>query len=313
MDPLRVLAETDGFFSRAHAREAGYDDRAVAQAIKRKIWHRFRRGYYTFTDLWTQLDAVGRHKVRSAAVLHSLGDDVALSHISGVIAHGIDVWDLPLDRVHVTRLDGGSGRVEGDVVHHEGFSLDHEVVLVNGQQVMVPERCVIEAASIVDTERGLVMANSLLHKGLATEDALMARFAVMAHWPKVQHLHVVLRLADGRAESVGEGRGLHLFWSHRLPAPELQFKVFDATGQPLGICDWGWPGEGLLGEFDGKVKYGRLLKPGQEPGDVVFAEKRREDLLREVTGMAMVRLIWSDYNSPGHTVNRIRRLMRSAS
>jgi hypothetical protein len=28
--------------------------------------------------------------------------------------------------------------------------------------------------------------------------------------------------------------------------------------------------------------------------------------------MGMVRLIWSDYDSPGYTVNRIRRLMRHA-
>jgi len=313
MDPLRVLAETDGFFARAHAREAGYDDRAVAAAIRSKRWHRFRRGYYTFTDLWSQLDAIGRHRVRSAAVLHSLGDVVALSHVSGVIAHGIDIWNVDLERVHVTRLDGGSGRIEGDVVHHEGFSLDDEVVLVEGQRVMLAERCAIEAASLVGTEEGLVMADSLLHRRLATPEALMARFDVMAHWPRVQHLHVVLRLADGRAESVGESRGRHLFWVYRLPCPELQFEVRDSTGELLGTCDWAWPEEGLLGEFDGKVKYGRLLKPGQEPGDAVFAEKRREDLMREATRMGMVRLIWSDYGTPGYTANRVRRFMRNVS
>ena len=31
------------------------------------------------------------------AVLHSLGDGVALSHQSGCVAHGIDVWGVPLD------------------------------------------------------------------------------------------------------------------------------------------------------------------------------------------------------------------------
>src|SRR3712207_8138753 len=32
--------------------------------------------------------------------------------------------------------------------------------------------------------------------------------------------------------------------------------------------------------FRSKVKYGRLLKPGQDPGDAVFEEKRREDAMR---------------------------------
>ena len=34
---------------------------------------------------------------------------------------------------------------------------------------------------------------------------------------------------------------------------------------------------------------GRLLKPGQDPGDVVFAEKRREDAVRRTTNGIMVR------------------------
>ena len=57
-----------------------------------------------------------------------LGSRVALSHVSGVIDWDIPTWGLDLSRVHVTRLDGGAGRLEGDVVHHEGLSLDHEVV-----------------------------------------------------------------------------------------------------------------------------------------------------------------------------------------
>ncbi len=77
-----------------------------------------------------------------------------------------------------------------------------------------------------------------------------------------------------------------------------------------GTCDWGWPEHRLLGEFDGKVKYGRLLEPGQDPGEVVFAEKHREDVLREITGIGMVRLIWSDYDRPRLTAARIQSQLR---
>jgi hypothetical protein len=120
MDPLHILTDTHGFFTRKEAESAGYDDRAVARMVRSQVWTRFRRGFYAFTDEWDALDDVGRHRVRSRAVLRSLGPVVALSHVSAVIAHGIDVWGVPLHRVHVTRLDGGAGRVEGDVVHHEG-------------------------------------------------------------------------------------------------------------------------------------------------------------------------------------------------
>ena len=32
------------------------------------------------------------------------------------------------------------------------------------------------------------------------------------------------------------------------------------------MTDWHWPADDIYGEFDGKVKYGRLLKPGQDAG-----------------------------------------------
>jgi hypothetical protein len=145
MDPLRYLCERDGFFTRAMAREMGYDDKTVSQMVRARHWHRFRRGYYCMTDIWHRLDAVGRHLVRSRAVLHSLGGDhVALSHVSGLVAHGVDVWGYSLDRVHVTRLDGASSRLEGDVVHHRGASIASEVVEVDGLRVFAPARCAIE-------------------------------------------------------------------------------------------------------------------------------------------------------------------------
>ena len=147
MDELRILVEINGFFTRAEARELGYDDRAVSAAMRAKLWHRIRRGYYTFADTWLQLDDVERHRVRSHAVLRSLGGNVALSHVSGVLEHGIATWGLDLSRVHVTRLDGAAGRVEGDVVHHEGVCVSADVLEIPAGRVLTPARCVLEAGS----------------------------------------------------------------------------------------------------------------------------------------------------------------------
>ncbi|MCW2782541.1 MAG: hypothetical protein JWR35_2990 [Marmoricola sp.] len=88
--------------------------------------------------------------------------------------------------------------------------------------------------------------------------------------------------------------------------------MYDEFGL-VGVTDMAWPERKLLGEFDGKIKYGRLLKPGQEPGDVVFAEKRREDRLREITGWQMVRLVWSDLEDAAYTASRIRRMLFRAA
>ena len=134
----------------------------------------------------------------------------------------------------------------------------------------------------------------------------------MQSWPGTQHLHLVTRLADGRSASVAESRSKYFFYAHGFPAPELQFAVYDGS-ELIGTTDFAWPSLGLLGEFDGRVKYGRLLRPGEEPGDAVFREKRREDQLRRVTGWRVVRFVWADLQRPDQTAAWLRSVMRIAA
>ena len=101
-----------------------------------------------------------------------------------------------------------------------------------------------------------------------------------------------------------------VFWVVGMPRPSVQFAVHDRTGSCAAPATGAGPAPDCLGEFDGKVKYGRLLRPGQNPGDVVFAEKRREDELRELTGFGMLRLIWRDYDRPRTIKDRFERLAR---
>lgn len=312
-DPLEIIARERGYFTRAEAREAGYDDRAVTRAVRSRLWHRIRRGYYTRQSLWAGLSPEQRHRVRIGAVLHSLGDGVAASHVSGALLHGLDVWGVPLDRVHVTRLDGGPGRIEGDVVHHEGFVDDTEVVEVDGLPTLAPVRCAVETGLIASPESALVSFCSGLYLKRFDEDELTSQCSVMEHWPRMRHLQVPRRIATGDAQSVGESRGLWFFWIHGIPRPELQHEVHDDHGLLIGVTDWAWPSRRGLGEFDGKVKYGRLLRRDQEPGEVVFEEKRREDRLREVSGSRMIRLIWSDYATPQVTAARLRHFLGLAA
>ena len=215
------------------------------------------------------------------------------------------VWGADLTRVDVTRLDTGAPRRQRDVHHHVGKLTDTDVTSVAGLPVTVPQRAVLEAGCWLSVEKSLVIADSALHLGLCTPDDLAEVFETVNHWRGSQHLHVVLRLTNRRRESPGESRGAHLFWRYGLPQPIYQYEVYDESGTLVATVDFAWPEHRLLGEFDGKVKYGRLLKPGQAPGDVVFNEKVRENTLRELTGWSMRRLIWDDYERPRHTARRI--------
>jgi hypothetical protein len=90
-----------------------------------------------------------------------------------------------------------------------------------------------------------------------------------------------------------------------LPAPELQYLVRTEGGVVLGQVDFWWDEFATAGEFDGRAKYGRLLRPGQDPGDVAFAEKVREDALR-ADGREVVRWIWPELSSFDGVARRIR-------
>ena len=77
----------------------------------------------------------------------------------------------------------------------------------------------------------------------------------------------------------------------------------------MGRCDFGWPEFKVLGEFDGKKKYGELLRrPGQTAEDVLIEEKRREDRLRSL-GWIVVRWMWSDLHRPDALVAQLRAVL----
>lgn len=97
-----------------------------------------------------------------------------------------------------------------------------------------------------------------------------------------------------------------LFYRNDIPRPSLQYRVHDADGKLLAICDFGWEEFSHVGEFDGRVKYGRYLRPGESAGDAVFREKRREDGVRG-QWLGMTRWTWADL-PPGGSSAFIRRL-----
>ena len=306
MDELFMLHD-DGVFLRREALEFGYDDRSLREAVRAGVLAKVRHGAYVSAAVWSEADATKRHWLRCCAVLRSHPPGaVALSHTSACVDHSVDLYRPALTKVHVLRLDGGVGRNLGDVTYHAGGWSASDVEEVEGRLRTALPRAAVEAALLGTTEQGKVVLDSALRRDDACLDRLGELARMMLTWPGGQRLQVAARLARPGAGSVGESLTDFLFWTERIPRPELQFEVCDAFGQVVAVLDFAWPEYGVFGEFDGKVKYGRLLKPGDDVTQVVVREKEREDLVRELTNFLGIRFIWSDLRERRRTGHRVR-------
>lgn len=114
---LRPLSEL-AVITRADAHAAGLDDQAIARKLRRGEWNRVRHGSYMAADLWAQLDDRDRQRARAVAVSRRSRSLHAWSHVTSLAHLAQPLWDLPLDRVHVTRFDGRAGRSAAGFVKH---------------------------------------------------------------------------------------------------------------------------------------------------------------------------------------------------
>ncbi len=230
--------------------------------------------------------------VRSVA--DRLGHAVAISHVSAGTEYELDTYDVNLDTVHLTRLDGSNGRREAGVIHHTGVVVtDRDLREVDGRLYIEPVRAVAEACTLMSIESGMVMASSALRLDLTSKDQLLEMAAQLERWRGIRGTRMSCQLSDRRFESAGEVRSFHMFWRWHLPMPELQYEVSDSLGHFIGRTDFAWPEFRHVGEFDGLVKYGRFNPYPRDPGQVIVEEKRREDSIRG-ENLGMSRWIWAE-------------------
>lgn len=115
----------------------------------------------------------------------------------------------------------------------------------------------------------------------------------------------LLDFADSRAESPGESRSRVVIHQLGFVAPRLQTEVHLPGGRRRRL-DFDWDSAGVIGEFDGKLKYQAELASGQRGGaSVYWEEKWREDEVEEVTGKRFVRWRWQDLDQPRRLERRL--------
>jgi hypothetical protein len=309
MDERLRAAHKTRIWLRRDLRAWGEDDRSISRRIRAGELVRVRYGAYVDATDWARLGEEGRFVVRGRAVLRASATSLVLSHTSALAEHGAPVWGLDLGVVHTTRTDGRPGRSAADIRQHEGRLVPTDVVLTNGALVTSPARAALESITCGSAEVGLCVVNHLLHQGQTTLTELNNQSVLMKHWPESRATELVLRLADERIESVGESRTLWTCFHEGLPMPVPQYVVTDRHGRVVARLDFAWPELRTFLEFDGMVKYERLLRPGERASDVVIRERDRERLVCDLTGWVCIRVTWADLAEPARLAARIARVL----
>jgi hypothetical protein len=247
-----------------------------------------------------------RHLLQVAAVVPRIATDAVVSHQSAAVLHGLPVWNLPLGRVHVTRARRSSAsRTQRLYVHTAPLDAD-ELATVDGIAVTSVVRCLVDIARTAGVEEAVPVLDAALHRHLVTRAELVGALERSARWPGSPKARRAVDFADPRPMSVGESRSRVAMARLGVVVPVLQWAVTGPGGRVLGTADFGWPEQGIAGEFDGFVKYGRSLRAGQVPADVVFAEKRREDAMRSVL-RGFVRWVWAELDDFAEVAARLPR------
>jgi hypothetical protein len=289
-----LLRPNRGFFSRAEAIDCGETDRTLAAARRAGLIVRLRRGMYAPADVYNAGDDAGKHLLHARAALAAQYGNVALTGPSAAALHGFALYDQDLTVVHLLRLDRGCSHRAAKINHHVVTQeIQNDLGVYDGVVAINPARSVWEVACRSSLEGGVVTADSALRHDPQLRDAIERLQERFAYFPGSRRARLAVELADPRADSPGESVTRVQFHRYGIPMPVLQYHVVDRYGSLVGISDFYWEDERHLGEFDGKIKYQKLLRPGETASECVFREKKREDAMRaDLRGMT--RFSWSD-------------------
>ena len=290
---------------------AGFSDDELRALVRAGRLTPVRRGSYVQGGL--PEDVLARHVLQIRAAARELAGDAVISHVSAAVLHGLRIWGVRLDRVHVTRRRRTGGR-RGALAHVHSAALDPaEIVTIGGLPVTSLARTVADLARMLPFEQAVVLGDSAMFHRRADRLDKADVAAVLDHEPRrpgTRAARRALGFSSALSESVGESRSRVAIAAAGLPPPVLQWEVHAAaTGAFVGRVDMGWPKQRTVGEFDGLVKYGRTLRPGQDIAEVLVEEKVREDALRD-EDLGVVRWLWTDLTDFAPTAKRLRSRFR---
>jgi len=282
-------------------RERGVGASAVRRMVRDGELHKIRRGAFSTA---APNSALALHRTLLTSTLPLLGPENVVSHVSAAVLHGLPVASRELARVTSTRPGKGGGRITPYLHQYRTPLPAQDVLTVDGVRCTNVARTIVDLGRCGDLASAVAAADAALRLGAPVEQ-LQEQLVAARRRRGLAQARAVVKFADGLSESWGESVSRVAIWWLGLPPPDLQFEVHvDGTTYR---SDFAWPQFDVLGEFDGKVKYGELLSAGMTAADAVMREKQRDSALASL-GWKVVHWVYADVAQPA----RLGRLLRPA-
>lgn len=314
-----------GLIDTAAVLRSGATTDRIHRAFKAGQLVRIRRGFYVATGDWLRAVPSQRFAWTTTAVARSVKGAVLCGE-TAALASGLPTLGTPPCVELATALPGRSGvrkspllvlgadETAREVRRTRSYPLRYR--LITGLE---PVRhgeflcsglieTTVDVLASAGLDRALVLADGLARKLLADRTlepgaplfslpAVASGIAALPSAAAQRRAERVARLASPLPESVGESYSRAVFDFLGFEQPLLQ-KVFTDSEGFIGRSDFWWPGQGVVGEFDGKGKYVQAaLRGGITADEAVYREKLREDRIRAL-GHGFGRWGWADLQHP---------------
>lgn len=244
---------------------------------------RLTPGRFVAADEWRRATPGERHIARVKALHDRLAPRLVVSHASAAALHGLP-WpgEFPV-AVEVIDPERSTGQSLRSVHKRAGAGrvLRTVTMVANGRALTDLPSTAVDLAVAHPLRTSVPALDVALAAGCRSEDL---RAALDRH-PAVQfrdRAERALDLADARSGSPGESVARVALDEVGAPEPVLQHAFRDEHGI-IGVVDFWFPDERVVLEFDGRVKYTdpSMRRAGMTASDVLVAEKRREDRIRQ--------------------------------
>ena len=293
------------------AHRSGLTTDQIRQRVRSGEWQRLRRGAFLLPGgnqdaAVNDFEVQRRRHVSTAVAAARVRKGTVIAYESAALVHGIPLLSPVTDEVELVttsgRWTGTRAGVHVRRLHVPPGHLEYGAALVT-----TPARTWLDLACRGSFAQALAAGDFILCERLAspTELAGLVEFAQSVRLPGRRRAERALAYLDPLRESVLESCSCAYFVTNRIPLPRAQVEIHDSVGRLIARVDFLWKGRSaghqVIGEADGRMKY--------ERPDDLYAEKRREDRLREL-GFSVVRWGFADLRT-AQLAARLRQVLSS--